>query len=146
MTGFEDVRRAAKGFGTPLFLYAFDVIEGKVIALRRALGRRFELAYAVKANPSLGILSFLSKLGLSSDVASAGELAAVLRAGFPPSKILSTGPAKTDRDLHTLVRAGVSQLRPVGGRQLRRLEGICRQPRAAIPPAPRPTPPPGSAD
>src|SRR5260221_9906494 len=121
MTGFEDVRRAAKRFGTPLYLYDFDVIEGKVIALRRALGRRFELAYAVKANPSLGILSFLSKLGLSSDVASAGELAAVLLAGFPPSKILSTGPAKTDRDLQALLPAGVSQIHAEGDWQLQRL-------------------------
>ena len=91
--------RAAARFGTPLYLYDFDVIEARVRALRRALGPRFELAYAVKANPSLGILHFLRRLGLSSDVASRGELGASLQAGVLPSKILSTGPAKSDADL-----------------------------------------------
>ena len=142
----KDIRRAVERFGTPLYLYDFDVIEEKVKSLRRALGRRFELAYAVKANPSLGILSFLSKLGLSSDVASAGELAAVLRAGFPPSKILSTGPAKTDRDLEALVRAGVSQIHAEGEWELERLERIGRRLKKQIPVGLRLNPPWGVAE
>jgi diaminopimelate decarboxylase len=142
----NDVRRAAKRYGTPLYLYDFDVIEEKVNALRKALGRRFELAYAVKANPSLGILSFLSKFGLSSDVASAGELAAVLRAGFPPSKILSTGPAKTDRDLEALVHAGVSQIHAEGEWELERLERIGRRLTKQIPVGLRLNPPWGIAE
>jgi len=118
------LRRAAGRFGTPFYLYDFDVIEARVRALRAALGARFEIAYAVKANPSLGVLSFLSRLGLSSDVASRGELLAARRAGFAPSKILSTGPAKTDADLEALVSAGVSQIHVEGEWELGRLEKI----------------------
>jgi diaminopimelate decarboxylase len=118
---------AARRYGTPLYLYDFDVIERQVERLRRALGPRFELAYAVKANPSLGVLTFLSRLRLSSDVASKGELLAVRRAGCPPSKILSTGPAKTDADLEALVRARVSQIHVEGEWELRRLEGIAQR-------------------
>ncbi|MGZ6987875.1 MAG: hypothetical protein ACXVH0_02835 [Thermoanaerobaculia bacterium] len=123
---------AARRYGTPLYLYDFDVIERQVVRLRRALGPRFEIAYAVKANPSLGILSFLRKLGLSSDVASRGELLAVRRAGCPPSKILSTGPAKSDADLEALVRAGVSQIHVEGEWELEQLEKIGRRLRKSV--------------
>ena len=118
------LRRAAERFGTPLYLYDFEVIERRVGQLRRAVGPRFEIAYAVKANPSLGILSFLSRMGLSSDVASRGELLAVRRAGCPPSKILSTGPAKSDADLEALVRARVSIIHAEGEWELDQLEKI----------------------
>lgn len=120
------LRRAAARFGTPLYLYDFDVIEARERALRRALGRRFELAYAVKANPSLAVLSFLGELGLSSDVASRGELLAVRRAGFPPSRILSTGPAKSDADLEALVAAKVSQIHVESIWEMERLEEIAK--------------------
>ncbi|HEX5855968.1 MAG TPA: hypothetical protein VFZ57_10135 [Thermoanaerobaculia bacterium] len=119
--------RAAARFGTPLYVYDFDVIERQVARLKRALGPRFMLAYAVKANPSLGVLTFLSNLGLSSDVASRGELIAVRRAGCPPSKILSTGPAKSDAHLEALVRAGVSQIHVEGEWELNALEAIARR-------------------
>ena len=119
--------RAATRFGTPLYLYDFDVIAARVHALRRALGPRFTLAYAVKANPSVGVLHFLSKFGLSSDVASRGELAAALRAGFPPSKVLSTGPAKSDADLEALVKARVSIVHAEAEWELEQLEKIGRR-------------------
>ncbi len=119
--------RAVARFGTPLYLYDFDVVERQVLLLRRALGPRFTLAYAVKANPSLGVLHFLSRFGLSSDVASRGELAAARRAGFDASKILSTGPAKSDADLEALVRARVSIIHAEGEWELERLEEIARR-------------------
>ncbi len=140
------LRRAASLFGTPLYLYDFDVIERQVLRLRHALGPRFELAYAVKANPSLGILSFLRKFGLSSDVASRGELLAVRLAGCPPSKILSTGPAKTDADLEALVRARVSIVHAEGEWELERLEELARRLRRQVPVGLRLNPPWGIAE
>jgi diaminopimelate decarboxylase len=120
-------------FGTPLYLYDFDVIEARVRALRHALGPRFTLAYAVKANPSLGVLHFLGKFGLSSDVASRGELAAARRAGFASSKILSTGPAKSDADLEALVKARVSIIHAEGEWELDQLERIGRRLKRRVP-------------
>jgi diaminopimelate decarboxylase len=146
MKGDSVLERAARRFGTPFYLYDFDVIERQVARLRRALGRRFELAYAVKANPSLGILSFLRKFDLSSDVASRGELLAVRRAGCPPSKILSTGPAKTDADLEALVRAEVSVIHAEGEWELEQLEKIGRRLRRRVAVGLRLNPPWGIAE
>jgi diaminopimelate decarboxylase len=137
---------AAARYGTPLYLYDFDVVERQVLCLRRALGPRFTLAYAVKANPSLGVLHFLSRFGLSSDVASRGELAAARRAGFHPSKILSTGPAKSDEELEALVRARVSIIHAEGEWELRRLEEIARRLRRTVRVGLRLNPPWGIAE
>jgi diaminopimelate decarboxylase len=138
--------RAAAKFGTPVYLYDFDVIEARVRALRRALGPRFELAYAVKANPAFGVLHFLREFGLSSDVASRGELAAARRAGFPSSKILATGPAKSDADLEALVRARVSIIHAEGEWELERLEKIGRRLKRRISVGLRLNPPWGLAE
>lgn len=140
------IRRAAARFGTPLYLYDFEVIAARVRALRAALGPRFTLAYAVKANPSLAVLSFFFERGLGADVASRGELLAVRRAGCPPSKILSTGPAKTDADLEALVRAGVSIIHAEGEWELERLEKMGRRSGKRIPVGLRLNPPWGMAE
>jgi len=54
------------------------------------------------------------------------------RAGCPPSKILSTGPAKSDADLEALVRAGVSQIHVEGEWELEQLEKIGRRLRKSV--------------
>lgn len=123
----------AKRYGTPYFVYDFDAIERRAAALRAALGPRFELAYAVKANPSLAVLSFLALRGLSADVASRGELRAARRARFPARRILATGPSKSDADLDALVAAGVSQIHAEGPEELERLEEIAARRRKTVP-------------
>ena len=140
------LRRAAARFGTPFYLYDFDVIERQVAVLRRALGPRFEIAFAVKANPSLAVLSLLSRIGLSADVASRGELLAARRAGFRPSMVLSTGPAKADADLEALVRAGVSIIHAEGEWELDELERLGARLRRRIPVGLRLNPPWGIAE
>src|SRR5437867_977914 len=94
----RQIRSLARRFGTPLYAYDFDALESRARTLRTALAPRFDLFYAVKANPSLAILKLFASLGLGADVASRGELASALWAGFPPKRILMTGPAKSDAD------------------------------------------------
>ena len=140
------LRRAAARFGTPLYLYDFDALERQAVRLRRAVPSRFEIAYAVKANPSLAVLSFLFEKGLGADVASRGELVAARRAGCPPSRILSTGPAKSDADLEALIQARVSQIHAEGEWELERLEAIARRLGRRVPVGLRLNPPWGIAE
>jgi diaminopimelate decarboxylase len=79
-------------------------------------------------------------------VASRGELAGALRAGFPPSKILSTGPAKSDADLEALVRARVSIIHAEGEWELEELDRIGARLRRRIPVGLRLNPPWGIAE
>lgn len=93
--------------GSPLFAYDFDVASARVAALRSVLPPSVDVAYAVKANPSLALLAQFGRDGLGADVASGGELAAVLRAGIPASRIVFTGPGKTDAELVAALKAGI---------------------------------------
>ena len=114
----------AAAFGTPVYVYDLDVVARRAAALRVALPQVVDLAYAAKANPSLAVLSRLASLGLGGDVASRGELAAVLRAGFDPARVVVTGPGKAE-DLHrAAVRAGVLAVTVESPGELARLERI----------------------
>ena len=64
----------AERFGTPFYVYDFNAVEARVAALGATVGPRFEIAFAVKANPSLGLLTVLGRTGIGADVASRGEL------------------------------------------------------------------------
>jgi diaminopimelate decarboxylase len=122
--GGLDPDELASRFGTPLYVYDFDVIATRVAALRDALPDGFDLAYAVKANPSLGVVAQLARLGLGADVASGGELATALRAGIDPGRIVFTGPGKRDDELEAAVRAGIRAVTVESIGELRRLDDV----------------------
>ncbi|MGH2382391.1 MAG: diaminopimelate decarboxylase family protein [Candidatus Limnocylindria bacterium] len=117
-------RELAARFGTPLYVYDFDVITARVEALRAALPPSFELAYAAKANPNLAILDQMRRLGVGLDVASGGELLAAHRAGLDPASIVFTGPGKTDAELAAAVDANLRAVTVESAGELARLERI----------------------
>jgi diaminopimelate decarboxylase len=120
----SEARAIASAHGSPFHLYDLDVIEARARALRAALPREVDVAYAVKANPSLAVVSHLRHLGLGADVASAGELETVLRAGIPSARIVMTGPGKRDDELAAAVAAGIGAITVESLGELARLEGI----------------------
>jgi diaminopimelate decarboxylase len=122
--GGLDPERLAEEFGTPLYVYDLDVVDRQVAELRSALPTVFDVAFAVKANPSLGVVAHLGALGLGADVASGGELATVIRAGIAPSGIVFTGPGKRDEELEAAVVAGIRAVTVESLGELDRLEQI----------------------
>jgi diaminopimelate decarboxylase len=88
------LREVARRYGTPT--YAFDVrrLQSQVAKLRSHLPRKIEILYSLKANASLGICDVFAQCGIGADVASAGELATAVAAGFPPEQIFVAGPFK----------------------------------------------------
>jgi diaminopimelate decarboxylase len=100
----------ARVYGTPVFIYDLDVVAARVAALRGALPPGVDLAYAVKANPSPAVLRHMARLGRGADVASGGELEAVIRAGFDVRRIVFTGPGKTDTEIGRAIRLGIRAL------------------------------------
>lgn len=96
--------------GSPLYVYDAAVIRARATRLREALPAGVDLAFATKANPSPGVLQVMAAAGLGADVASGGELRAVLRAGVAPDRIVFTGPGKTDAELEAALAAGIGGL------------------------------------
>jgi diaminopimelate decarboxylase len=119
-----DPAALAEEFGTPFYVYDLDLIGRRLDALRAVLPRGFRVAFAVKANPALAVLSQLRRCGAGADIASAGELDAVLRSGFEPAAVAMTGPGKRDAELAAAVGAGIGMVTVESGGELRRLERI----------------------
>jgi diaminopimelate decarboxylase len=117
----------AARFGTPFYVYDLDAIASRVRELRWALPDRVEIAYAVKANPSLAVVAHLVDQGLGVDVASAGELATALRAGAPPETVVFTGPGKRDEELVAALEHGVRGITVESRSELERLERLAAE-------------------
>ena len=92
----------ARQFGTPT--YAFDVrrLREQVTKLRGHLPTGIDVLYSLKANASLGICDVFAECGIGADVASAGELATAVEAGFPQDRIFVAGPFKLPETLEQL--------------------------------------------
>jgi diaminopimelate decarboxylase len=119
-----DLEGLAGAHDTPFYLYDLAVVERRVAALRAALPDRFRLAYAIKANPHPAVLERMASLGLGADVASGGELARVIAAGFAADRVVFTGPGKRDAELASAVAAGVGLTTVESPGELRRLDSI----------------------
>src|SRR5712671_4689326 len=87
----EKAAEVRERFGTPCYVYDRATLEA---AARRALAFPapfgFTLRYAMKANPSRGILALFRDLGLHIDASSDHEVERALRAGFAPHAIQLT--------------------------------------------------------
>ena len=98
-------REVRERFGTPCYVYDREALEA---AARRALAFPapfgFTLRYAMKANPSGGILTLFRELGLHVDASSDYEVERALRAGFPPDAIQLTSQMPSPRLAEHLAR------------------------------------------
>ncbi|MFI5686376.1 diaminopimelate decarboxylase [Streptomyces sp. NPDC051636] len=65
-------------------------------------------AFAAKANCLVPVLRELEGHGMGCEVATAGELARALAAGFPPDRIVFDSPAKTRGELERALALGVA--------------------------------------
>ena len=91
----EEVRRR---FGTPCYVYdraALERTARAALAWKAPYG--FTLRYAMKANPSRGILDLFRDLGLHIDASSDWEVDRALRAGFPGARIQLTSQMPSGR-------------------------------------------------
>lgn len=94
--------------GTPLFVYSRVHVERRMDELRRAMPARLGIHYAVKANPFGPLLAAIDPLVDGFDIASAGELALVRKAGIDPERVSFAGPGKRDEELAAAIEAGVT--------------------------------------
>ena len=96
--------------GTPCYLYDTSVVESKIKLLRKCLPKNFSLYYAVKANPNPELLSFINPLVDGFDIASSGELEAVINAGADPLSLSFAGPGKKNEDLSNALARGIGSI------------------------------------
>jgi ornithine decarboxylase len=100
------LRDLVRRHGTPLFAISRGAVRAQLERFRKALPR-VEPYYAVKANPHPGLLKTLVQCGANFDVASLGEMDAVLAAGAAPDRIIFANTIKPARAIAAAVARGV---------------------------------------
>jgi diaminopimelate decarboxylase len=113
VTHCEDVAlpAIAEAVGTPVFVYSANAMRGQARALRAALASLGDplIAYAVKANPNIAVLTTLAAEGLGADVVSGGEYRRARAAGIAPRRIVFSGVGKTADEMRAVLAGGLCQ-------------------------------------
>jgi diaminopimelate decarboxylase len=105
-----DAVELAHEFGTPAYIVAEDDLRARARAFVQAFAARtddFEVVFASKAFPCTAVMRVFAQEGLGCDVASGGELALALHAGFPGERIHLHGNAKSLDELRAARAASV---------------------------------------
>lgn len=98
--GNESAARLVERFGSPLYVYEYDILIRQYEQLKSAFNESNPaIFYACKANSNIEILKILNGLGAGIDAVSPGEIFLALRAGFEPDQILLTGTNLTRDDI-----------------------------------------------
>jgi diaminopimelate decarboxylase len=102
------VSRIAKEVGTPCYVYSYATL----IRHFRAYDSAFKkiphvIAFAMKSNSNIAILSLMAKEGSGVDIVSGGELFRALKAGVPASKIVFAGVGKTADEIRDALKADI---------------------------------------
>lgn len=101
---------AAERFGTPCYVYFLDRIVDRAQAIHEAFGGRFEISYAMKANPNPELLQAIAPHVGGIDVSSGGELRLALDVGYRPERISFTGPGKSVEELEEAIDFGCGEI------------------------------------
>ena len=102
------VAQLAQMHGTPLFVYSSAAMQEALAAYQRGFaGRKVQICYAMKANPSLAIVQFFARQGCGFDIVSGGELERVLAAGGDAGKVIFSGVGKTRAEMRQALQAGI---------------------------------------
>lgn len=86
----------AAAIGTPVYVYSRATLERHADAFIDGLKDVPDkhIAFAIKANPNLGVLRVLARKGFGADVVSGGELERAIAAGIAPADIVFSGVGK----------------------------------------------------
>ncbi|HMC70145.1 MAG TPA: diaminopimelate decarboxylase, partial [Mycobacteriales bacterium] len=108
--GGVDVRDAVAEHGSPAYLCTEADFRARCREHRAAFGADTDIYYAGKAFLCRAVVRWVDEEGLSLDVATGGELAIALAAGFPAQRILVHGNNKSPAELTAAVEAGVGRI------------------------------------
>ena len=101
------VTELAATYGTPLFVVDEDDFRSRCREMADAFGGGENVHYAAKAFLCAEVARWVAEEGLCLDVASGGELAVALHAGFPAERIALHGNNKSVDELIAAVKAGI---------------------------------------
>ena len=119
------ISRIAKEIGTPCYVYSHATL----VRHFRAYDRAFEdvphlVAFAVKANSNLALLSGMVSEGGGADIVSSGELYRALRAGVPPHKMVFAGVGKSREEIRYALETDILMFNVESSAELRAIDDV----------------------
>lgn len=118
------VTEIAAEFGTPAFVIDEADFRARCRDIAAAFGSGEHVRYAAKAFLCTEVARWVDEEGLSLDVASGGELAVALHAGFPAERIALHGNNKSVAELTAAVNDGVGHVVLDSMTEIERLDRI----------------------
>jgi diaminopimelate decarboxylase len=125
-----DAVELAREFGTPAYVVAEEDLRSRARAFVDAVAARhrdYDVLFASKAFPCTAVYRVLADEGLACDVASGGELALALSAGFDAGRTYMHGNAKSEGELREALAAGVGHIVLDSVHELDRLAAIAAE-------------------
>lgn len=123
-----DFSSLAREYGTPLYVYDFDHIKARFLALKEAFaGRKSLIAYALKANSNLSVVQHLGRLESGADCVSIGEVKRALKAGIPAYKVIFSGVGKRDDEIIEALECDILMLNVESEAELLRIEALAQK-------------------
>ncbi|MEW5813680.1 MAG: diaminopimelate decarboxylase [Actinomycetota bacterium] len=122
--GGVPVTEIAAEYGTPVFVIDEDDFRSRCREIAAAFGGGDHVRYAAKAFLCTEVARWIAEEGLSLDVASGGELAVALHAGFPANRIALHGNNKSVTELTAAVHAGIEHVVVDSMTEIDRLDAI----------------------
>ncbi len=123
-----DFKALAQTYGTPLYVYDFDVMKTQFESLKEAFrGRKSILAYAVKANSNLSVVKHFAQLGSGADCVSIGEVRRALMVGVPKYRVIFSGVGKRDDEIREAIESDILYINVESEAELSRVEMIAHE-------------------
>lgn len=123
-----DFSSLAQKYGSPLYVYDFDVITHKFTVLKEAFKARKSLVcFAAKANSNLSVLKHIAKLGAGCDCVSIGEVKRALHVGIPKYKIIFSGVGKRDDEIEEALKNDILMINLESEEEMGRVEIIAQK-------------------
>jgi len=104
-----DLEALAAEYGTPLYVYDEEDLRSRCRDYVGAFGEN-RVAYAGKALLCVAMARLVAEERLHLDVATGGELAVAVRAGFLPDRLVFHGNNKSEAELRAALEVGVGRI------------------------------------
>ena len=121
------IKKLAKTFGTPLYVYSYHTLIDHYLKLKSAFSQINPLiCYSVKANSNLSILKALIAQGAGLDIVSGGELFRAQKSGCPAHRIVYASVGKTDQEISAAIARGILFFNVESQAELKNINRIAR--------------------
>ncbi len=118
----------ARKHGTPLYVYSYNtIVKHYEHIVRSWQPLKVIIAYSMKANSNLAIISILRKLNSWIDAVSQGEIFRATSAGFKPERMIFGGVGKSKEEIEHSIKTGIFMIVADSADELKMIDKLSKK-------------------